>query len=254
MPVFTRLEKKPVVTAGCVFTFGTFDGVHLGHRHIFDLQNQIAKEYGLESALLTFSNHPRELLFPKEPTSWLTSDRQKLQLLASCGFTAIIDIPFDMAFKELSADAFLEKIRAMVPFSHLVVGEDVAFGKGRIGNKSYLETQATGFSTNFVEKFCLDGLPVSSSRIRHAITQGSFKEAERLLGRPYKVELRRTSETDWDPLGFTLPPKGTYLAAVCYNDEEIFHDCKVDVSSIIQIYDKNEISHSAELQFIEKIL
>lgn len=254
MPVFTRLAKEPAVTAGCVFTFGTFDGVHLGHKHIFDVQSRIAKEYKAESALLTFSNHPRELLFPKEPTSWLTSDRQKLRLLASYGFKAIIDIPFDAAFKELSAAAFLEKIRAMVPFSHLVVGDDVAFGKGRVGNKSYLESQAIGFSTNFVEKFCVEGLPVSSSRIRQSIAQGSFKEAEKLLGRPYAVELRRTSETDWDPLGFTLPPKGTYLAAVCYNGEEIFHDCKVEVSSIIQIYDKNEISHSAELQFIEKIL
>ena len=44
---------------------GNFDGVHLGHKSIFDKLNKLADENSLEIVLLTFSPHPRHVLFPQ---------------------------------------------------------------------------------------------------------------------------------------------------------------------------------------------
>ena len=46
-----------------IVTIGTFDGVHIGHRYIINQLNKIAKKEGGESVLLTFSPHPRFVLY-----------------------------------------------------------------------------------------------------------------------------------------------------------------------------------------------
>jgi len=46
-----------------VVTIGTFDGVHIGHRFIVNHLNKIAKRVAGESVLLTFSPHPRFVLY-----------------------------------------------------------------------------------------------------------------------------------------------------------------------------------------------
>ena len=49
-----------------ILTVGTFDGVHIGHQSIIQRVNDIAKEQGGESVLLTFHPHPRMVLFPDD--------------------------------------------------------------------------------------------------------------------------------------------------------------------------------------------
>ena len=48
-----------------IVTIGTFDGVHMGHKHIIDRLNYLAKKKNLESVLITFNPHPRHVLFPE---------------------------------------------------------------------------------------------------------------------------------------------------------------------------------------------
>lgn len=249
MKIFYRLQKEPVIDRSCVFTFGTFDGVHLGHRHIFDTLAQVAKRQNMPTVVLTFSNHPLEVLSPGQPVCRLTSEAQKLKQLASYGFSVVVDVPFDAAMSALSADAFLKAVQKMVPFSSLVVGSDVSFGKNREGNKDFLSKFNNEFSLMLVEKFCIDGEPVSSSRIRQLISEGKFDEAEALLGRPYTVEVKRCSETEWDPLHHVLPPRGIYQALIRYNDQELLHETEVKVTSILEFEERYLESHSAEVQF-----
>ncbi len=249
MSIYYRLQKEPILQTPCVFTFGTFDGVHLGHKAIFEKQAQEAKLHNLPTGILTFSNHPSDVLTPGITSSMLTSDKQKLEQLKLYGFTVIVDIPFDDSLRTLSADTFLKTIRTMVPFSSLIVGPDVSFGKDRKGDKKYLDKLNKEFSLMVVEKICIDGQPVSSSRIRQVISEGNFQAAEKLLGRPYCIEVKRCGENEWDPLNFALPPRGIYEAQVTYNDQTICRELKVKVSSILEIDDSDEESHSAQVQF-----
>ena len=254
MTVIYHLQNSPVLKKPAVFTFGTFDGVHLGHKHIFNIQQQEAKKRKCPSAVLTFSNHPLELIKPSEHIRRLTSDAKKVSLLKEAGFSLVVDIPFDKTIRDMSAEEFIKKISRMVPFSCLVVGTDVAFGKDRKGDKNFLETLEKEFSSVFVDKLCIDGAPVSSSHIREAVAKGNFEEAASFLGRPYSIEAKRTSEYEWDPLDYALPPIGLYQAYIRYNDQEEWHEAQVRVTSILEITERSYDSHSAEVQFIKEVL
>lgn len=246
MTVYYRFQKEAVLPSPAIFTFGTFDGVHLGHRHIFDKQFELARAEKQPTALLTFSNHPTDVLTPATRSRWLTSNAQKLKELQGYGFDAVIDVPFTAQLQSLTREQFLQLVQTMVPFSTLVVGEDVAFGKDRKGDKSFLKKQ--GFSTVFVDKVSVDGTVVSSSEIRQAIAAARFDEAERLLGRPYCIDAKRSGDAEWDSLYFALPPQGIYLADIRYNDQKEWHEAGVKISSCIEIDERNSDSHSVEIQ------
>lgn len=247
MAIYYRFQNEPVLHTPTVFTFGTFDGVHLGHRQIFETVKELAHKQKLPTAILTFSNHPLDVLSPSTRTPWLTSHAQKLQELAKYGFDVVITVPFTAQLQNLSREQFLQLVQTMVPISSLVVGEDVAFGKDRKGNKEYLSTQ--GFATVFVQK----KLPISSSLIRQAIIEGKLDVAEKLLGRPYSIDAKRTGDTEWDPLYFAMPPQGSYLANIRYNDQKEWHEAVVKIAHSIEIDEKNSDSHSVEIQLKKRM-
>ena len=100
MKVFTDIKdcriKRPVLT------LGSFDGVHLGHLKVISRLNEIAKETGGESVILTFSPHPRQVLYPKENNiKLLNTMDEKIALLEKAGVDNIIFYPFTKEFSIL---------------------------------------------------------------------------------------------------------------------------------------------------------
>src|SRR5436190_24320157 len=71
--------------AGAVVAIGNFDGVHRGHRAVIEAALTRARKLGRRAAALTFTPHPRLFLRPQEPLFQLSSERDKLRLLASTG-------------------------------------------------------------------------------------------------------------------------------------------------------------------------
>ena len=45
----------------CAATIGFFDGVHRGHQYLIDRLRQSARRHGLESMVITFARHPRQV-------------------------------------------------------------------------------------------------------------------------------------------------------------------------------------------------
>ena len=66
-----------------VATIGSYDGVHIGHRHILALLQQTAAQRDGETTLITFHPHPRQVLHPDEPLFLLNTLSEKLELLES---------------------------------------------------------------------------------------------------------------------------------------------------------------------------
>ena len=65
-----------------ILTTGTFDGVHFGHKIIIDRLKEIAKNQNGETVLLTFSPHPRMVLFPDDHNLQLINTLdEKIKLL-----------------------------------------------------------------------------------------------------------------------------------------------------------------------------
>lgn len=186
MKIAYFLEDIPELEKPISLSIGIYDGVHLGHQTIL---KQLHKETRKEGSrvLLTFSNHPSTHLTPNNPIPLINSLQHRLNLLSQYDLDLIIILPFDAQIANLSYEAFFEKLRAFLPFDHLIVGEDARFGKGRAGGQS--EIKALPWKTHYLNKETYQKEPISSGRIRHALEKGDLKKVKKMLGRPYSIHL-----------------------------------------------------------------
>jgi cytidyltransferase-like protein len=178
-------------------TIGVFDGVHRGHQLLL----RQMKKRGHRSVIVTFSNHPAEILKNIAPPL-LTPLPLKCALLKECGADEVVVIPFT---KELAEETF-EDFLAPYPIQHLVLGEDAAFGKGCLGRPDALRLLGLqrGFSVHALPKLHFHQKPITSTRIRVLIAQGNLQEAEALLGRSHCFYYSSPALTA------ALPPDGEY--------------------------------------------
>ena len=211
-----------------VVTFGTFDGVHIGHQAVIGRVVEEAHRCGLPSVVLSFDPHPLKFIAPDKAPLLLTPSVKKLELFEGLGVDVAVLAKLEPQLAEMSPRQFVEgvligKLRAQ----KIVVGPDCSFGKGRLGNVEVLKGlgERFGFNVHVVPKKRIDGLPVSSTRVRRAIEEGEMKLAERMLGRHYSL-LGRVIKgegiggrigyptANLDTNDQLLPPKGVYAAWV----------------------------------------
>src|ERR1700756_1661065 len=95
---------------GTVVAIGNFDGVHRGHRAVIAAALARGRALGRKVAALTFTPHPRSFFRPQEPLFYLSSDRDKLRLLAATGLDGAVMMTFDAALAGTSAQDFIERI------------------------------------------------------------------------------------------------------------------------------------------------
>ncbi len=235
MAVFFDIQHLPDFK-NAVITIGTFDGVHKGHKTILAEVVNHARQVNGESVLLTFEPHPRKLLFPDQPLGIITPLDQKLQLITESGIEHIVVVPFTREFAGLSAEEYIE--RFLVGIFHpksIVIGYDHRFGHDRKGDLKLLEkcAQQGGYELMEIPAQLIDDAAVSSTKIRHAITEGRVEDASHMLGRNYSItgtvihgnKLGRTigyptanlKPTDPEQ---TIPAVGIYAIQAVYNGSQ----------------------------------
>ena len=173
-----------------VVTLGNFDGVHLGHQEIFRRVLARSRELGFPSVALSFYPHPLKILRPQDAPLMLLPLKEKVRLMEKLGLENFLCIRFTKDFASLSARRFVERILVgSLRAKEVFVGKDYRFGKARKGNVELLSRlgKEFGFRVNVVEPVVVDGILVSSTRIRRMLLEGRVKEAMKLLGRPYKL-------------------------------------------------------------------
>jgi riboflavin kinase/FMN adenylyltransferase len=176
--------------AGAVVAIGNFDGVHRGHRAVIGAALARARTLGRKAAALTFTPHPRRFLRPQEPLFQLSSNRDKLRLLAATGLDGAIVMNFDAALAATSAEDFVGNILTdALGIGGAAIGFDFHFGKNRAGSPSFLAAQgvALGFAVDIAPPLEDGGRPVSSGAVRDALAAGRVVEATELLGAPWFV-------------------------------------------------------------------
>lgn len=180
----------PRLPNGSTVTVGSFDGVHLGHQAVLGEIAGRAREAGRASVLVTFDPHPLEVINPAAAPPLLTTGPERLEILAQSPLDYVVILRFDRQLAGLTPDQFVREVllhRCQV--RELVIGHDHGFGRGRSGDVETLRQlgASLGFEVDVVEPVDYAGLPVSSSRIRRAITGGDLASAAAMLGRPYGV-------------------------------------------------------------------
>jgi riboflavin kinase/FMN adenylyltransferase len=176
---------------GCALTIGNFDGVHAGHRRIFNRVVELAREERIIPAVLTFDPHPTKVLAPERAPRLLSSPDQRYQLMRECGIEQVFVIPFDVSFSEIPAREFVEKILVhAIGAKAVLVGANFHFGHKQAGDTELLRElgKLYGFTTEIIEGVSLKGRWVSSSEVRRLLDAGSVSLACRLLGRAYALE------------------------------------------------------------------
>ena len=174
-----------------VATLGIFDGVHRGHRTLLDRVVQKAKEEKSESAVITFSPHPRLVLEQNNKNlSFLTTIEEKKILLAKAGVDHLIIIKFTPEFSNIPACDFLKDILVgEIGTKYLVIGHDHHFGRRGEGDFNTIKQCAKDldFTVEQVEGYHTEDGMISSSLIRGAILNGNIEKANNWLGYSYSV-------------------------------------------------------------------
>lgn len=238
MQIVTSLEDAKALhiqknLSPVVLTIGNFEGVHLGHQALLKHVVELANHSGKTSTVVTFSNHPSQILRPVQQTNLLTTTDHKLELLENLGIDLVLLLPFTIEFSEQTAEQFLVNISAALPFYSLILGSDAHIGKNREGDRSTIAALATkmGFILDYFEDLNYDGLRISSSRIRNNIEKGDLNGAAKLLGRPYSIYGKvlhgsgRGAEIGFPTANIAvnklcLPPKGVYAVVLKVKGEQ----------------------------------
>lgn len=188
MKVYTNIDdfkgvKNPVVTTG------TFDGVHLGHQKIISRLKDAAREENGETVLLTFSPHPRMVLFPDDnELKLLNTLPEKITLLEKYGVDHLIIYPFTKEFSRLTSTEFVRNILVnSIQTKRLVIGYNHHFGRNREGSFEHLKEYGPlyGFEVEEIPAKDIDHIQISSTKIRNALLTGDIKTATSYLGHPY---------------------------------------------------------------------
>ncbi len=186
MIIVEKLEDIPALSGPIALTIGSYDGVHLGHQHLF----QELKKRGT-AVVLTFSNHPAEVLHPKTAPNLIDTLQQKLRRFESQGIDLVIVLPFTPELSAMTYDAFLKKLRQHLFFTHLVQGEGTVMGHKAQGTQEKIAALAKelNFEACYLPKYTLEGEAISSRKIRELISTGNFEQAFRLLGRLERIKV-----------------------------------------------------------------
>ena len=163
---------------------GLFDGVHLGHRQVL---RAAAAQEGLVPAAFTFQ--PSLTAF-KGADGFLYPAPLKEQLLRECG-TEVLYAPDFAEISGLSGESFVRDIlHERMGAACVVCGRDFRFGKGAACDSGVLVQlcKQYGIRTELVDDVECAGGKVSSTRIRSLLAEGSIREANALLGVPYRMQ------------------------------------------------------------------
>ncbi|WP_353662961.1 bifunctional riboflavin kinase/FAD synthetase [Hydrogenimonas sp. SS33] len=233
---------------------GNFDGMHLGHRALFEKLGENGAVAVVEHYRATLTPGLYRAKFADRPLHYYDFD--KIRGLRAADFVALLREDFPM-------------------LRTIVVGEDFAFGAGREGSVETLRSLFEG-DVIAVEEVKLEGEGIHSRTIRKTVASGDMRKAAAMLGRPYEVwgEVVRGQGIGARSLvptlnlecgRFLLPAAGVYKSETCL-DGDCFASVTfvghrettdgrfaVETHLIDRTLSENEVPWKVSVRWLEKI-
>jgi riboflavin kinase/FMN adenylyltransferase len=178
-PSLSRGRSVARAVAGAAAALGNFDGAP-GARAL------IAPRPATAGGVITFAPHPGKVLQPDPPRLISTYERKP-----GCRRgRAVRGAAVQHRLCAHPGQAFEEQLFDHLKLSAAVVGADFTYGQKRSGNVTQLAAAAAarGAKVHTVAQVVLEGVVVSSSKVREYILEGRVEAAERLLGRPFDLD------------------------------------------------------------------
>ncbi|MCR9270413.1 MAG: riboflavin biosynthesis protein RibF [Hyphomonadaceae bacterium] len=187
MTVIAHYRDVPDSARGFSVALGNFDGVHAGHRAV--IEGAASGEGPLGVA--TFEPPPRAFFRPDDPPFRIYRPSRRNARLAELGAKAIFELPFNADMAAMTDEAFARDVlKDGIGASHVTVGFDFRFGRGRMGDAGRLASlgRALGFGVTIIEKIEALGAKASSTAIREALIAGEPERAAEILGHDWVVD------------------------------------------------------------------
>ncbi|MBR3844267.1 MAG: riboflavin biosynthesis protein RibF, partial [Clostridia bacterium] len=155
---------------------GTFDGLHLAHRKV--IEQAVASPY--KSVVFAIEKTG------KQATSLLQSEK-KQALLESIGVSLFLAVPLDTICHLSPEEFFNTYLVEALQAKEIICGFNFRFGKDAAGDVALLEKlcKKAEIALQVTPPVTYGGQPISSTRVRAALQEGTPALATALLGRPF---------------------------------------------------------------------
>jgi len=180
-------EHITQLTHPSIVTVGMFDGFHVGHRQLVAHLLQEAATSELVPIVVTFDRHPRSVVDTTYVPQLLSSATERLSLLEASGVEQVVMVQFTPALAAMSACSFARQLYTRVAMRRLLLGYDNQFGSRAHNDFAQLPALADEMDFTIVHDTAvyLQGIEVSSTKIRHALSEGDIRLANAMLSMPY---------------------------------------------------------------------
>lgn len=184
---FSSTHSQGDTRVGTALTIGNFDGVHKGHAALLQHVASTAKSLSLTPTVITLDPHPKELFNPDFRLNRISTLRDRIAAMESCGIEQVCILPFNKKMAGLSPSDFVDQVLVnQLNAKQIWVGDDFRFGAKRAGDFNFLKdiSSTKGFEVHHIQEIQTYGQRVSSSNIRQALIEGNIAQATELLGHP----------------------------------------------------------------------
>ncbi len=265
-----------------VISIGTYDGIHAGHKKVITKLVQDAKEHQCLSVVITFSPHPRLVLYPEQKDlKLIDTEEEKFDKFRKMGIDVLIVIPFSKEFAATSYIHFVEEFLVKkLSIRKFVLGKDHRFGKHREGNLEAMQNLAEtyNFTIDYVSTYEFEGIEVSSTKIRKAIVIGDIEKANKMIGDYFSLEAHviegrkigqhigfPTANLEIENPYKLIPPEGVYAVIVLYDDKKykgmlnigknptVSNDANLKTEVHILDFSQNIYGDSIRVLFVKRI-
>lgn len=174
-----------------VVALGNFDGLHRGHQKLVDEVRREARERSGTSVALIFDPHPPRVLRPDKAPPLLMTREQQLEAFERAGLDAVAIVRFTPDLSQWEPELFVETVLIdWLRVSEVRVGGNFLFGRERAGTFTLLRAlgEDRGFRVEKIDPVRYKDFVVSSTRVRHLLSEGRVDEAGALLGHHYFID------------------------------------------------------------------
>lgn len=186
MKVITQPQQMQGIATAA--TIGMFDGLHLGHQCLLSSLKREAEARHLATAVVTFREHPQNVLHGRG-LKWICTTDERVQSLAEQGIDYLILMDFTPELARLDSSEYMRMLRDSYGMQALVVGFNHHFGHNRGDGFTCYCRQGSqlGIEVLCAEEYAGSLAPVSSSILRQMISDGNVEGANHRLWHPYSI-------------------------------------------------------------------
>ncbi len=183
-----NIDKKH---KGSIILIGNFDGLHLGHRKLFNNANLLKKKLNLKVGVYTFDPIPKMFFFKNLKNYRISNLNQKLDLFKKFKVDFVINQKFDKKFSKINYYKFIENILyRKLRSKYIFVSNNFRFGNNREGNVKLLKLLEKKFNYKIKKPspFKRSNKIISSTLIRSLLREGKLEIANKYLDRKWSIE------------------------------------------------------------------